>query len=276
MTTTLNDGTTMPMHGLGVFQTEAGDEVRNAVTWALDAGYRLIDTASIYRNEEGVGEAIAAHDLDREDVFVTTKLWNRDQGYDRARKAMDASLERLGMDYVDLYLIHWPIPDLTAESWRAMEDIKADGQARSIGVSNFEPHHLEQLLSGASVPPTVNQVELHPHLQQHAIRDGCAAADVRVQAWSPLKQARVLDEPTIVEIAAAHDRTPAQVVIRWQLQSGILTIPKSVHQHRIVENADVFDFELTSDEMAAMDALDRGDRIGPHPDGFAEQHRPDA
>lgn len=276
MTTTLNDGVVMPMHGLGVFQTEEGDEVANAVTWALEAGYRHIDTASIYRNEEGVGRAISASEIERDQVFVTTKVWNSDQGYERTLGAFDASLNRLGMDYVDLYLIHWPIPDLTADTWRAMEKLKSDGLTRSIGVSNFEPEHLDQLFAAADVVPTVNQVELHPHLQQRALREFCGANDIRVEAWSPLKRGAALDDQAIVQIAERLGRTSAQVILRWQMQCGIITIPKSVHKSRIIENADVFNFELTDDDMERMASCDRDDRFGPHPDGFAEQHRPDS
>lgn len=256
----------MPMHGLGVFKTKDGDEVINSVLWALETGYRLIDTAMIYRNEEGVGEAIRRSGLDRDEFFVTTKLWNSDQGYDSARVAAGESLERLGLDYVDLYLIHWPKPAHTADSWRALETLQAEGRARAIGVSNFEPHHLDQLMEAATVAPSVNQIELHPHLQQGDARAANDALGVITQAWSPLKQAQVLGEQTILDLAAKHDRTPAQVVIRSQLQEGISTIPKSIKQHRIVENGDVFTFELDSEDMAAMRTLDKGDRIGPHPD----------
>ena len=262
----LHDSIEMPMHGLGVFQTKDGDEVRNAVTWAIEDGYRLIDTAAIYRNETGVGQAIAAVEVPREDIFVTTKLWNSEQGYENALAAMSASLKKLKMDYVDLYLVHWPVPDKTAETWRAMEHLQSEGLARAIGISNFEPHHLEQLMVAANVAPSVNQVELHPNLQQHHIRDANEAVGCLTQAWSPLKQAQVLEDATILGIAGSLGVTPAQVVIRWQLQSGIATIPKSVKQSRIRENVDVFDFDLTDDHMTAMATLDSGDRIGPHPD----------
>jgi len=262
----LHDSIEMPMHGLGVFQTKDGDEVRNAVTWAIEDGYRLIDTAAIYRNETGVGEAIDAVGVPRQDIFVTTKLWNSEQGYESALAAMSASLEKLNMEYVDLYLIHWPVEEKTAETWRAMEHLQSEGLTRAIGISNFEPHHLEQLMAAANVAPSVNQVELHPNLQQHHIREANEAVGCLTQAWSPLKQAQVLDDATIVGIARALGVTAAQVVIKWQLQSGIATIPKSVKQFRIHENADVFRFELTDDQMAAMATLDSDDRIGPHPD----------
>ena len=266
MTATLHGSVEMPMHGLGVFKASDGDEVINAVHWALEDGYRLIDTASIYRNEDGVGEGIRRAGLPREEVFVTTKLWNSDQGYDTALKAFDDSLERLGLEYVDLYLLHWPKPDLTADSWRALEHLQEQGKARAIGVSNFEPHHLDQLMTAANVAPSVNQVELHPHLQQHDVRVAGEAIGVVPQAWSPIKQGRVLDDPTIVSIADALGVSPAQVVFRWQLQEGIATIPKSVTRERIASNGDVFSFQLDDDQMDAMRSLDRGDRIGPHPD----------
>lgn len=256
------------MHGLGVFKVPDGDVVIDAVTWALEAGYRLIDTAAIYRNEAGVGEGIRRSPLARSDVFVTTKLWNSDQGYESALDAIDGSLQTLGLDYVDLYLIHWPKPELTADSWRALERMRDEGLTRAIGVSNFQPHHLDQLMTTATTPPAVNQVELHPHLQQREVRSAGAAVGAVTQAWSPLKQGRVLQDPTIVEIADRLGRTAAQVVLRWQLQEGIATIPKSVTRHRIIENADVFDFELSDEDIVRIGSLDRGDRIGPDPDHF--------
>lgn len=266
MTTALHGTVDMPMHGLGVFKSNDGEEVVNAVNWALDDGYRLIDTAAIYKNEAGVGEGLRRSGLPRDDVFVTTKLWNTDQGYDSALCALDASLERLGLEYVDLYLIHWPKPEHTADSWRALEHLQDQGLARAIGVSNFQSHHLDQLMETADITPSVNQIELHPHLQQHDVRDACAELGIVPQAWSPIKQGQILSEPAIVGISENHDVSPAQVVFRWQLQEGISTIPKSVKQHRIVQNGDVFSFELTPEEMDSMRSLDSGDRIGPHPD----------
>lgn len=265
-TALLHDTVEMPLFGLGVFLTEDGEEVRNAVTWALEAGYRLVDTAAVYRNESGVGEALHNSGLPRDDVFITTKVWNTDQGYETTLRACEASLERLGLEYVDLYLIHWPKPALTRDTWRALEHLQREGKARAIGVSNFEPHHLEALTANAEVAPAVNQIELHPHLQQPALRAACAEIGTVVQAWSPLKRGRVLDEPTIVQIAETHGATPAQVVLRWQLQSGISTIPKSIRRNRIRENGDVFGFTLEPEEIAEIAALDRGERIGPHPD----------
>jgi diketogulonate reductase-like aldo/keto reductase len=265
-TTTLHETVQMPMLGLGVFKAQDGPQVRDAVTWALEQGYRLIDTAAIYRNERGVGEAIAISEVPRDEIFVTTKLWNTDQGYDMTLAALSESLERLGMDHVDLYLIHWPVPEKTEQTWRAMEHLHTEGLTRAIGISNFEPHHLEQLMAGASVAPAVNQVELHPHLQQTDIRAANAAVGCLTQSWSPLKQGLALTDPTILGIASGLNVSPAQVAIRWQLQSDIAVIPKSVTERRIRENRDVFDFALTEDHMASITALDRGDRVGPHPD----------
>lgn len=254
------------MHGLGVFKAADGEEVINAVQWAIEDGYRLIDTAAIYRNERGVGEGIRRSGIRRDEVFVTTKLWNTDQGYQSALDACAASLGRLGLEQIDLYLVHWPKPEHTADTWRALEKLRADGAVRAIGVSNFEPHHLDQLMETASVAPSVNQIELHPNLQQHDVRTASSAVGAVPQAWSPLKQARILDDPVVVDIARGVERTPAQVVLRWQIQEGIATIPKSATRSRIAENGAIFDFSLSDDDMAAMRTLDTGDRIGPHPD----------
>ena len=264
--TTLHGTVDMPMLGLGVFKTQDGPQVREAVTWALEQGYRLIDTAAIYKNERGVGEAIEISGIPRDEIFVTTKLWNTEQGYDTSLAALSESLDRLGMDHVDLYLIHWPVPDKTEDTWRAMEHLHGEGLARVIGISNFEPHHLDQLMASASVAPAVNQVELHPHLQQTDIRAANAAVGCLTQSWSPLKQGQVLSDETLLSIASELNVSPAQVAIRWQLQSDIAVIPKSVTEHRIRENRDVFGFALTDDHMASIAALDVGDRVGPHPD----------
>jgi len=268
MTTMLHETVEMPMHGLGVFQTPDGDEAINAVYWALEEGYRLVDTATIYRNEAGVGEGIRRSGLPRDEVFVTTKLWNSDQGYESALAALDTSLDLMRLDHVDLYLIHWPNPELTVETWRALEHLQAQGRARAIGVSNFKPHHLDQLMSTANVAPAVNQVELHPSLQQHETRAANGELGTVTQAWSPIKQGRILDDPVIVLIAESLDVTPAQVVLRWQLDEGIATIPKSVRRERIRENGDVFGFTLSDADIEAVRALDIGDRIGPDPDTF--------
>ncbi|MFB7187910.1 aldo/keto reductase [Streptomyces sp. NPDC056230] len=266
-TVTFNNGVEIPQLGFGVFQVP-DDETTAAVTAALETGYRSIDTAAIYGNETGVGRALATSGLPREDLFITTKLWNADQGYDATLRAFDASLAKLGLDYVDLYLIHWPAParDLYRDSWRALERLAEEGRIRAAGVSNFQPGHLLRLLDGATLTPVVNQIELHPGLQQAELRTFHAERKIATEAWSPLAQGAVLDHPVIGELAAKYGKTPAQVVIRWHLQLGNIVIPKSVTPARIRENFDVFGFELTADEMQAVAALDRDLRTGPHPD----------
>lgn len=266
-TLTLNNGIEIPRLGFGVFQVPDA-ETRAAVTSALEAGYRSIDTAAIYGNEAGVGQAIADSGIDRDELFVTTKLWNADQGYDSTLQAFDASLAKLGLDFVDLYLIHWPTParDLYGESWRAIEKLVADGRIRAAGVSNFQPAHLRRLLDGGSLVPAVNQIELHPGLQQNELRALHTELGIVTEAWSPLAQGAVLDEPALTAIAERHGKSAAQVVLRWHLQLGNVVIPKSVTPSRIRENADVFDFALTDDELTAIGALDRGLRTGPDPD----------
>jgi diketogulonate reductase-like aldo/keto reductase len=266
----LNNGVEMPQLGFGVWQVP-DDEAASAVTTALEAGYRSIDTAAIYGNEEGTGKAIAASGIAREELFVTTKLWNSDQGYDTTLRAFDTSLEKLGLDYVDLYLIHWPLPskNLAVDTYKAFEKIQADGRAKSIGVSNFLPEHLEQLLAETSVIPAVNQIELHPHLQQRAAREFHAEQGIATEAWSPLGQGKgLLEVPAIVAIAQKHGRTPAQIVLRWHIQLGNVVIPKSVTPSRIKENIDVFSFELDPEDMAAISALNEDRRLGPDPASF--------
>ncbi|MET9436629.1 aldo/keto reductase [Streptomyces sp. NPDC006551] len=266
-TVTLNNGVEIPQLGFGVFQVP-DDETTAAVTAALEAGYRSIDTAAIYGNETGVGRALATSGIAREDLFVTTKVWNADQGYDATLKAFDDSLAKLGLDHVDLYLIHWPAPGrgLFQETWRALEKLAADGRVRAAGVSNFLPAHLDRLLEGSTLVPAVNQVELHPGLQQRELRGLHAEHGIATEAWSPLAQGAVLDDAVLREIAARHGKSPAQVVLRWHLQLGNIVIPKSVTPARIRENIDVFDFTLTPDEMTAIATLDRGLRTGPDPD----------
>jgi len=266
---TLNNGIEMPQLGFGVFQVPDA-ETTEAVATALEAGYRSIDTAAVYGNEAGVGRAIAESGIARDELFVTTKLWNTDQGFDAALAACDASLGRLGLDYADLYLIHWPAParGLYKETWRALERLLQEGRVRAIGVSNFEPEHLEELAATAGVVPAVNQIELHPALQQRQARAANAGRGIATQAWSPLAQGGVLEDPALAAIAARHGRTPAQVVLRWHLQQGRLAIPKSVTPSRIRENLDVFGFGLDAGELAAIDALDRGGRTGPDPRTF--------
>jgi len=269
-TSTLNNGIEMPQLGFGVFQVPP-DEVVEPVRAALDCGYRLIDTATLYGNEDGVGRAIAESGVPRDDIFVTTKVWNSDQGYDRTLQAFDHSLKLLGLDVIDLYLIHWPTPDrdMYVDTWRALERIYADGRARAIGVSNFTVAHLDRVVSEGTVVPAVNQIELHPGLPQDELRAANARHGVVTEAWSPLGRGHgLLDRPEVVTIAAAHHRTPAQVVLRWHLQLGVVVIPKSMRPERIRENFDVFNFELTGDEMALLSALDGPGRVGPDPDAF--------
>jgi diketogulonate reductase-like aldo/keto reductase len=265
----LRGGVEIPQLGFGVFQVPP-DETVEAVTRALLAGYRHVDTAAAYRNEAAVGQAVHAAGLDRGEVFITTKCFNDDHGYEQAKRALRESLDRLGFDYVDLYLIHWPVPvhDRYLETWRAFIELQAEGLARAIGVSNFNPPHLRRLIDETGVAPVVNQVELHPLFQQAGLRREHDELGVVTEAWSPLAQGRVLGAPAIVEIAEAHGKTPAQVVIRWHLQLGNVVIPKSVTPERIEENFDVFDFHLSPAEMAAIEALDAGERQGPDPDTF--------
>lgn len=265
----LGHGVEIPQLGFGVFQVPP-DRTAEAVEEALSAGYRHIDTAAAYRNERGVAEAMRAHGCDRGEVFVTTKCWNENQGYEEAKRALDASLERMGFEYVDLYLIHWPVPthDRYADTWKAFVQARAQGLARAIGVSNFQPAHLRRVIEETGETPAINQIELHPYLQQAELRRVHEQLGIVTEAWSPLAQGAVLEEETIVEIARAHGKTPGQVVIRWHLQLGNVVIPKSVTPHRIRENIDVFDFELSDDQMQAIAGLDRGERTGPDPDTF--------
>ncbi|MFM9371351.1 aldo/keto reductase [Streptomyces sp. Da 82-17] len=267
---TLNNGVEMPQLGFGVWQVP-DDEAEHAVGTALEAGYRSIDTAAVYGNEEGTGRALASSGIARDELFVTTKLWNADQGYDSTLRAFDASLAKLGLDHVDLYLIHWPLParDTYVDTYKAMEKIHADGRAKAIGVSNFLPEHLERLLGETSVVPAVNQIELHPQLQQAESRAAHTRHGIATEAWSPLGQGKgLLEVPTIVAIAQKHGRTPAQVVLRWHLQLGNVVIPKSVTPSRIAENIDVFDFELDDEDLTAIAALDESKRLGPDPATF--------
>ncbi|MGF1343384.1 aldo/keto reductase [Streptomyces flavovirens] len=266
-TVTLNNGTTVPQLGFGVFQVP-DEETTAAVTSALEAGYRSIDTAAVYGNEAGVGRALAQSGIPRDELFVTTKLWNDDQGHDATLAAFDASLDKLGLDHVDLYLIHWPTParDLYLDTWRALEKLAADGRIRAAGVSNFQPAHLRRLIDASPLLPAVNQIELHPGLQQNELRALHAEHGIVTEAWSPLAQGALLDDEVLVSLAERHGKTPAQVVLRWHLQLGNVVIPKSVTPARIRQNIDVFDFELSDADMAAIAGLDRGMRTGPDPD----------
>jgi len=262
-----NDGRSIPQLGLGVWQTP-DDVAVEAVSTALKTGYRHIDTAAVYKNEEGVGKGIVASGIDRGDIFLTTKVWNEDQGFDETLKAMDASLKRLGTDYVDLYLIHWPsaFRGKYVETWKAMIRLREEGKARSIGVSNFEGTYIDDLIRDTGVTPAINQIQLHPRFQQKAMRDKHAGLGVVTESWSPLGQGQVLADPVIGEIAKRHGKSPAQVIIRWHLDMGLVVIPKSVTPSRIVENFDVFDFALSDEDKAAIAGLDAADgRIGSDP-----------
>ncbi|NLU76596.1 aldo/keto reductase [Streptomyces sp. HNM0575] len=265
---TLNNGIRMPQLGFGVYKVPE-DETQSVVAYALEVGYRSIDTAALYRNEAGTGRALSASGIPREELFVTTKLWNTDQGHDDALRAFDTSLSKLGLDYVDLYLIHWPLParDLYVETWRALEKIYAEGRARAIGVSNFQPAHLRRLTQESDVVPAVNQIELHPRLQQRELRAFDAGLGVATEAWSPLGRGNgVLEDPVVARIAEKHGRSAAQVVLRWHIQLGNVVIPKSSTPSRIRENLDVFDFQLDGTDLADMETLETGVRVGPDPD----------
>jgi 2,5-diketo-D-gluconate reductase A len=270
----LNDGNTIPQLGFGVFQIDP-DETAEAVTRALEAGYRHIDTAEGYGNERGVGEAVNASGLDRDDVFITSKLDNTSHRPDDARAAFERTLTQLGLDHVDLFLIHWPLPTLFdgdyVSTWRTMEEFKADGRARSIGVSNFQVDHLQRLAAECDVVPAVNQIELHPYLLNEEVRAYGEGQGIATEAWSPIAKGQVLDDPVVTDIASRVDRTPAQVVLRWHIQRDSIVFPKSTTPERIEENFALFDFELDDADMEKLGTLDRGDdgRTGPHPDTFA-------
>jgi diketogulonate reductase-like aldo/keto reductase len=267
-TVRLANGVDIPWVGLGVFQSRQGTETEQAVRWALEIGYRHIDTAAAYGNEQDVARGLLGSGVPREQVFVTTKLWNSDQGYESTLKAFDASRRRLAVDVLDLYLVHWPVKGKYKETWRALEKLYGNGKVRAIGVSNFLVHHLQDLLADAEVAPVVNQVEFHPFLLQKPLLEFGRGRGIRHEAWSPLTRARMLDHETITAVARKHGRTNAQVLIRWDLQLGVVTIPKSVHRERILENSRVFDFELDEQDVARLEALDNGTRVGPDPDNF--------
>ncbi|MDC2863580.1 aldo/keto reductase [Bacillus sp. BP-3] len=268
-TTTLHNGVKMPMLGLGVYKAKEGEEVKRAVQTALEIGYRSIDTAAIYENESGVGEAIREFGIAREELFITTKVWNDEQGYETTLKAFDTSLKKLQMDYVDLYLIHWPIRGKYVDTYRALEKLYEEGKVRAIGVSNFHIHHLKHLLENCQIKPMVNQVELHPMLAQFELRNFCQQEQIQMEAWSPLMRGgEVFEHPVIQEIAKKYGKTPAQVILRWDIQSSIVTIPKSVTPSRIAENFHVFDFSLTEEEMCRIDTLDCNKRSGTNPEKY--------
>jgi len=268
---TLNNGVSIPQLGLGVWQAQEGGEVELAVRTALQNGYRLIDTAAIYGNEVGVGMAIKGSGIPREEIFITTKLWNDRQGYDETLQAFDESLQKLGLDYIDLYLIHWPMPKngKFVEAWQAMEKLYADKRIRAIGVSNFKPTHLRELLEATSVVPAVNQIELHPKLQQYETREFCAEHAIEVESYSPIMRgSELLNDPVLLGLADKHQKTPAQIVLRWHIQNGLIVIPKSVTPARIQENIDIFDFDLDDEDMAAIASMNEDKRIGMDPDTF--------
>ncbi|MCK1981611.1 MULTISPECIES: aldo/keto reductase [Peribacillus] len=271
-TTTLHNGVKMPWFGLGVFKVEEGPELVNAVKVAIKHGYRSIDTAAIYENEEGVGqgirEGLKEAGISREDLFVTSKVWNADLGYESAIAAYEKSLKKLGLEYLDLYLIHWPVEGKYKEAWRALETLYKEGKVKAIGVSNFQIHHLKDLMADAEVKPMVNQVECHPRLTQKEVQAFCKEQGIQLEAWSPLMQGELLDNEVLQAIATKHGKSVAQVILRWDLQNGIVTIPKSTKEHRIIENSSVFDFELTEEEMNQIDGLNQNHRVGPDPDNF--------
>ncbi|MFC3749940.1 aldo/keto reductase [Paenibacillus sp. GCM10012306] len=271
-TTTLSNGVKMPWLGLGVFQVEEGAELENAVKTAIVHGYRSVDTAAIYGNEEGVGNGIRqgleAAGISREELFVTSKVWNADLGYESTIAAYELSLKKLGLEYLDLYLIHWPVKGKYKEAWRALETLYKEGRVKTIGVSNFLEHQLKDLLEDAEIKPMVNQMEYHPRLTQKDLQAFCKAQGIQYEAWSPLMQGQLLDNPELQEIAAKYGKSIAQIILRWDLQNGVVTIPKSTKEHRIVENASVFDFELSAEDMKRIDGLDQHLRVGPDPDNF--------
>jgi diketogulonate reductase-like aldo/keto reductase len=264
----LHNGVHIPYFGLGTWKSDEGPEVINSVQWAIEAGYRHIDTAAIYMNEAGVGKGVKSCGLDRSELFLTSKVWNGDQGYESTLKACETSLRKLDTAYLDLYLVHWPVAGKYRDTWRAMEKLYRDGKVRAIGVSNFMQHHLEDLLDHAGIAPMVNQMECHPRLVQQNLIDFCHERNIRYEAWSPIMKGGVNDIDLLHEIGNRYGKTPVQVTLRWNLQKGIDTIPKTVRKERLIQNANIFDFSLTAEEIRLIDALDRGIRIGPDPDHF--------
>ena len=271
-TTTLHNGVKMPWFGIGVFKVEEGPDLVNSVKAAIKNGYRSVDTAAIYGNEEGVGqgirEGIQLAGISREALFVTSKVWNADLGYEATIAAYETSLKKLGLDYLDLYLIHWPVEGKYKDAWRALETLYKEGRVKAIGVSNFQIHHLENLMKDAEIKPMVNQVEYHPRLTQKELQAFCQEQGIQLEAWSPLMQGQLLDNQVLQEIADKYNKSVAQVILRWDLQNGVVTIPKSIKEHRIIENSTVFDFELTKEDIERIDGLNQNHRVGPDPDNF--------
>jgi diketogulonate reductase-like aldo/keto reductase len=265
--TDLHNGVKMPWLGLGVWKTKEGTEVVHAVKTALQVGYRSIDTAAVYGNEEGVGIGIKESGVSRDELFITTKVWNADQGYDSTLNAFEESRKKLGLEIIDLYLIHWPVKGKYKDTWRALEKLYKDGSVRAIGVSNFQVHHLKDVISSSEIVPMVNQVEYHPLLSQQELRTFCQSNNIQMEAWSPLMQGN-LDLPLLSELAAKYAKTPAQIILRWDLQNGVVTIPKSIHENRIRENSGIFDFTLSEDDVAKINALNKNQRFGGDPDNF--------
>lgn len=264
----LSNGVRMPYFGLGVWKAEDGKEVINAVKWALAAGYRHIDTAKAYDNEEGVGKAIKESGISREDIFLTSKLWNSDQGYEATLEAFEKTLSRLDTDYLDLYLIHWPVEGKYKDTWRALEKLYKDGKIKAIGVSNFLEHHLKDLMQDAEIKPMVDQLEFHPWLVQKDLQNFCKKNGIQYEAWSPLMQGKAFKNETLKQLGEKYGKSPAHIVLRWDLQNGVITIPKSTSKDHIESNAAIFDFELTEEDMQTINVLDKHERIGPDPDNF--------
>ncbi|WP_077212496.1 aldo/keto reductase [Bacillus dakarensis] len=271
-TTTLHNGVKMPWMGIGVFKVEEGPELVKTLKYAIKHGYRSIDTAAIYGNEASVGQAIQEGvkeaGISREELFITSKVWNSDLGYESTIAAYETSLNKLGLDYLDLYLIHWPVENKYKEAWRALESLYKEGKIKAIGVSNFQVHHLEELMKDAKVKPMVNQVEYHPRLTQKEVHTFCKNNGIQLEAWSPLMQGQLLNQSILIEMAKKHNKTVPQIILRWDLQNGVITIPKSTKEHRIMENSSVFDFNLSEADMERINSLNQNHRVGPDPDNF--------
>lgn len=267
-TVQLSNGVEMPYMGLGTYKVDEGYELIEAIRTALKIGYRHIDTASLYANERGIGEAIALSGTPRNEIFITTKVWNSDQGYDSTLRAFHTSLEKLNSSYIDLYLVHWPVRGKFTETWRALETLYNEGKVRAIGISNFLQHQIEDLMQHAKIAPMVNQMEFHPYLVQQSLVDFCRSHNIQYEAWSPFMQGKILGAAELQKIAQRYNKDVAQVILRWNLQKGVVTIPKSIKTERILSNSQIFDFVLNEVDMKLIDAMDRNQRIGAHPDTF--------
>ncbi|WP_179295640.1 aldo/keto reductase [Bacillus sp. FJAT-45350] len=264
----LANGVKMPWLGLGVYKAEEGKEVEEAVKIALQAGYRSVDTAMIYQNEEGVGKGIRDSGVNRDEIFVATKVWNTDQGYEETLQAFEESRQKLGLDVIDLYLVHWPVEGKYKETWRALEKLYKDGKVRAIGVSNFQIRHLEDLIKDAEIKPMVNQVEFHPNLTQKELLNFCKKEQIQLEAWRPLTQGKLFTDPVVMALAEKYSKTPAQILLRWNLELEVVTIPKSVNKERITANADIYSFSLETEDIEQLDNLNKNERYGPDPDNF--------